>query len=148
MTDDHPLRGRIGVVTGAASGFGRALAEECARAGMSVALLDIDRDRATDSAKSLADEYDVETMAGKVDVGVARDVDEAVSNLGLTAMTDDELAAIIDGVVERNRAVVREKGDRAFSALMGEVMKLARGKADGQKVSRLLRRAIDAVGKA
>jgi len=74
--------------------------------------------------------------------GDARDIDEAVSKLGLTGMSDDELSKIIDGVVERNKQTVREKGDRAFSVLMGEVMKLARGKVDGQKVSRMLKKAM------
>jgi len=58
-------------------------------------------------------------------------------------MSDVELAKIIEGVLKRNEALVHEKGDRAFSVLMGEVMKLARGKVDGQKVSKLLRRALD-----
>ena len=75
--------------------------------------------------------------------GDARGVDEAVSKLGLTGMSDEELKKIIAGVVKRNKQVVREKGDRAFSVLMGEVMKLARGKVDGQKVSKMLKQAID-----
>jgi len=75
--------------------------------------------------------------------GDARDVDEAVSKLGLTGMSDAELNKIIIGVVQRNKALIEDKGERAFSVLMGEVMKLARGRVDGQKVSRLLRQAID-----
>ena len=75
--------------------------------------------------------------------GEARDVDDAVSRLGLTGMSDEELGKIIGGVLKRNKALVQEKGDRAFSVLMGEVMKLARGKVDGQKVSKLLKRAMD-----
>ena len=75
--------------------------------------------------------------------GDARDVDEAVSKLGLAGMSDEELTRIIDRVLERNKPLIQEKGDRAFSVLMGEVMKLARGKVDGQKVSKLLRRGID-----
>ncbi len=75
--------------------------------------------------------------------GDARGVDEAVSKLGLTGMSDEELKKIIAGVVKRNKQVVREKGDRAFSVLMGEVMKLARGKVDGKKVSKMLKQAID-----
>jgi glutamyl-tRNA(Gln) amidotransferase subunit E len=75
--------------------------------------------------------------------GEARDVDGAVSKLGLTGMSDEELNKIIDGVLKRNKAIIRDKGDRAFSVLMGEVMKLARGKVDGQKVSKLLKQAID-----
>ncbi len=75
--------------------------------------------------------------------GEARDVDEAASKLGLAGMGDEELAKIIEGVVERNRELIRNKGDRAFSVLMGEVMKLARGRVDGQKVSKLLHQAIE-----
>ena len=75
--------------------------------------------------------------------GEARDVDEAVSKLGLSGMSDEELSKVIDGVLKRNKALIQEKGDRAFSVLMGEVMKLARGKVDGQKVSKLLRRGLD-----
>jgi len=75
--------------------------------------------------------------------GEALSVDEAVSKLGLTGMSDLELEKIISGVLQRNKAVIQEKGDRAFSVLMGEVMKLARGKVDGQKVSRLLKHALD-----
>ncbi|MDA4116621.1 MAG: Glu-tRNA(Gln) amidotransferase subunit GatE [Thaumarchaeota archaeon] len=75
--------------------------------------------------------------------GDARDVDEAVSKLGLTGMSDEELGKIIDGVLKRNKPLIEEKGDRAFSVLMGEVMKLARGKVDGKKVSKLLRRGLD-----
>lgn len=75
--------------------------------------------------------------------GDARGVDEAVTKLGLTGMSDEELKKIITGVVKRNKDVVRDKGDRAFSVLMGEVMKLARGKVDGQKVSKMLKQAMD-----
>jgi glutamyl-tRNA(Gln) amidotransferase subunit E len=75
--------------------------------------------------------------------GEADDVDDAVSKLGLTGMSDEELAKIIEGVLKRNEALIQGRGDRAFSVLMGEVMKLARGKVDGQKVSKLLRRALD-----
>jgi glutamyl-tRNA(Gln) amidotransferase subunit E len=75
--------------------------------------------------------------------GESRDVDDAVSRLGLTRMSDDDLRTIIQGVLARNKALIDEKGDRAFSILMGEVMKLARGRVDGQKVSSLLRKALD-----
>lgn len=76
--------------------------------------------------------------------GEARDVDEAVERLGLKGMGDEELEKVIAGVVDRNRRLIEEKGDRAFSVLMGEVMKLARGKVDGKKVSSLLRAAMKA----
>ena len=75
--------------------------------------------------------------------GESRDVDDAVSRLGLTRMSDDDLRTIIQGVLARNKALIEEKGDRAFSVLMGEVMKIARGRVDGQKVSSLLKKAFD-----
>jgi glutamyl-tRNA(Gln) amidotransferase subunit E len=74
--------------------------------------------------------------------GESRNVDEAISRLGLTGMSDEELDKIISGVMLRNKALIQEKGERAFSVLMGEVMKLARGRVDGQKVSKLLKRAM------
>jgi len=75
--------------------------------------------------------------------GESHDVEDAVSRLGLSGMSDEELVEIIGGVLKRNKALMQEKGDRSFSVLMGEVMKLARGKVDGQKVSKLLRQAIE-----
>ena len=75
--------------------------------------------------------------------GESHDVDDAVSRLGLSGLSDSDLEKIIAGVVQRNKALIQEKGDRAFSVLMGEVMKLARGRVDGQKVSRLLKQAIE-----
>jgi glutamyl-tRNA(Gln) amidotransferase subunit E len=75
--------------------------------------------------------------------GESRDVAGAVSRLGLARMSDEELDLIISGVLTRNEALVKEKGDRAFSVAMGEVMKLARGRVDGQKVSRLLKQALE-----
>ncbi|MDA4118567.1 MAG: Glu-tRNA(Gln) amidotransferase subunit GatE [Thaumarchaeota archaeon] len=77
--------------------------------------------------------------------GDARDIDEALTRLGLTGMSDEELAKIIQDVTRRNDALVKEKGDRSFSVLMGEVMKLARGRVDGQKVSKMLREALAGV---
>jgi glutamyl-tRNA(Gln) amidotransferase subunit E len=74
--------------------------------------------------------------------GEAESVQAAVKNLGLTGLGEDELRTIIDQVVEKNRAIVSEKGERSFSVLMGEVMKVARGRADGQLVSKLLRERI------
>jgi len=61
-------------------------------------------------------------------------------------MSDEELDKIIRGVLEQNHALIQEKGDRAFSVLMGEVMKLARGRVDGHKVSRALKQAMDEAG--
>lgn len=64
----------VAVVTGGASGLGRALADRCAARGYAVALLDIDGDRAAMEAAALADQYGVPTMGRRTDVGDAADV--------------------------------------------------------------------------
>jgi NAD(P)-dependent dehydrogenase (short-subunit alcohol dehydrogenase family) len=62
------LTGLVAVVTGGGSGLGAAMAHEYARAGMHVAVLDIDEPRARDVASSLT-EIGVESEAVRVDTG-------------------------------------------------------------------------------
>ena len=76
--------------------------------------------------------------------GEAQDVQDAVKRLGITGLGEDELKEIIDRVVQKHDALIKEKGERSFSVLMGEVMKSARGRVDGETVSRLLRERISA----
>jgi glutamyl-tRNA(Gln) amidotransferase subunit E len=88
--------------------------------------------------------FDVLRSVGR---GDAATVDEAVKKLGMTPMDDAEIERIVGEVVENNRALIQERGDRAFSVLMGEVMKVARGKVDGGKVSAMIRRRMKADGR-
>ncbi len=69
VADPTELAGRIAVVTGAGSGFGAAMCRRFAEAGMAIATLDIDEDRARAVATTLASEHGVATMAIRVDVG-------------------------------------------------------------------------------
>ncbi len=105
----------VAVVTGGASGFGAALATECAALGMDVAVLDRDEDGARAVAEQLA-ATGVRTLARGTDVadGAAVDlaaatveaafggVDLVFSNVGvqlfgaLEAMTDDEWRWVLD----------------------------------------------------
>ena len=62
--------------------------------------------------------------------------------LGLKPMSREELEREIDKILSEEAALVREKGDAAFSPLMGRVMAMARGRADGETVSRLLRQKL------
>jgi NAD(P)-dependent dehydrogenase (short-subunit alcohol dehydrogenase family) len=63
------LAGRIAVVTGAGSGLGAAMCRRFAEAGMAVAALDIDEERAKETAATLAEACGVPTMSAAVDVG-------------------------------------------------------------------------------
>ncbi|XOV88040.1 MAG: SDR family NAD(P)-dependent oxidoreductase [Pseudomonadota bacterium] len=47
------FKGKVAVVTGAASGIGRAIAEHCLKEGMQVVMADIQQDALTEAARSL-----------------------------------------------------------------------------------------------
>jgi len=83
-------------------------------------------------------------IALSVGSGKARDVEDALRALGLTSMSEEELEGEIDKILVAEAALIREKGEAAFSPLMGRVMEVARGRADGETVSRLLRRKLKA----
>jgi len=79
MTTQDPA-GRVAVVTGGASGLGAAMAHEYARAGMRVAVLDIDEARARDVAESLRG-LGVDAVAIPVDTGDAASIDRAAAGV-------------------------------------------------------------------
>src|SRR5207302_5753865 len=81
------LRGRVAVITGAASGIGRAVAERCAGAGMKVALADVDESALAAAERAFKD-------AGAEVLGVRTDVSRA-----------DEVEALAGRAVERFGAV-------------------------------------------
>jgi NAD(P)-dependent dehydrogenase (short-subunit alcohol dehydrogenase family) len=106
----------VAVITGGASGFGRALGDRCAARGFAVALLDRDGARAEAEAGALADMHGVDTLGMAVDVAdgdavtaAARAVDErfgradlVISNVGVQLfgaverLTDDEWSWVLD----------------------------------------------------
>ncbi|MEW5936680.1 MAG: Glu-tRNA(Gln) amidotransferase subunit GatE [Candidatus Thermoplasmatota archaeon] len=69
-------------------------------------------------------------------------VDNALDHLGMRAASPEEIARIVEEVVRERSAFVRERGEKAFSPLMGLVMKRLRGRADGRVVGEALQRAI------
>jgi glutamyl-tRNA(Gln) amidotransferase subunit E len=71
-------------------------------------------------------------------------IQDAIRLLGLKSAEEDEVRRVVESVVQARLELVREKGEAAFSPLMGEVMKELRGKADGATVSRILREAMAA----
>ena len=81
--------------------------------------------------------------------GVARgDYSSVHDYLRERSMNLDELDSLIDSILERFRDKVLERGDRAFGMLMGEVMKIARGRIDGAIVSERLRAKLEEFLKA
>ncbi len=76
-----------------------------------------------------------------------REILAIVEELGLGQMNDSgALETIIDDVVAANAKSVeefRQGKDKAFNALVGQIMKASRGKANPAQVSELLRKKLD-----
>ncbi|SFO24463.1 rhamnulose-1-phosphate aldolase/alcohol dehydrogenase [Geodermatophilus obscurus] len=69
MPKSKPLASRVALVTGAASGIGKAIAERLAREGACVVVADLDLQKATDAAAGIG--------GADVAIGVAADVSDA-----------------------------------------------------------------------
>lgn len=68
---------------------------------------------------------------------------EKIIEQGGSAKVDDKaVQETVQKVIERNSALVKEKGLGALSALMGEAMKELQGKASGKEVAELLKQAL------
>ena len=74
----QPLRGRVGVVTGAGRGIGAAVAERLAADGMSLLLLARTGSEVRAVGESLASRYGVQVLPAAVDVTDAAAVDRVV----------------------------------------------------------------------
>jgi len=70
--------------------------------------------------------------------GKAKSVEESIQKLSLKNITEDELEDICTSVIEDNFAIIDSQGTRAIDRLMGNVMKIARGKASGEKINQIL----------
>src|SRR5690606_27259401 len=82
VTGMESFAGKVAVVTGAASGIGRALADRFAREGMRVVLADVDREALDEATEALADEFGADNVAG-----VFTDVRDEVAVQGLADTT-------------------------------------------------------------
>ena len=94
------FKDKVAVVTGAASGIGRALAERCAREGMKVVLAGINQDT-LDSAEKDIKALGVPTLTVKTDVAKASDV-EALAKKTLDAFWEANLLFNNAGVTVEN----------------------------------------------
>jgi len=107
---------QIVVITGAGAGVGRAVAEEFARHGWSVALLSRDVTRLNAAAAELAERYGVRTLAIPTDVADANAVeaaaDEVERELGPIHTWINVAMATVFGAVSDVSAAEVERGTR------------------------------------
>ena len=126
------LSGRNALVTGAAQGFGFAIARRLAEAGARVIVTDVNADKAADAAARLATEFGGSTDSARLDISdeaevravFARfgDVDFLVNNAGvfsnftienLTAEEFDRIQRVnVRGVFLCSKEFARSMGDR------------------------------------
>jgi glutamyl-tRNA(Gln) amidotransferase subunit E len=73
---------------------------------------------------------------------------DGVKKLGLRMLTERELEQIVDRHIEKNKKLIDERGEAAFSSLMGSVMSEVRGSIDPNLVIEMLKKRLaKAVGK-
>lgn len=72
------------------------------------------------------------------DIAQGKSVEEAIRTHS-SQISDEKLRSRIKEVIESHRDLIEERGERAFSPLMGILMKEFRGKVDGKKISFLLK---------
>ncbi len=70
-------------------------------------------------------------------------VEAAIESLGLTMLSEAEIAKIVDDLLVENKRLVKERGKAAFGMLMGLVMRKVRGRANAELVNKLLRRKLE-----
>ena len=71
------LKGRVAIVTGAAQGLGKAMAEALTKVGASVVIADINIDKAKKVAERLTSST-AKVIAIRVDVSNIKDIDKLV----------------------------------------------------------------------
>jgi glutamyl-tRNA(Gln) amidotransferase subunit E len=57
-------------------------------------------------------------------------------------VSDREVEDVIEKVVKEKSDLIKKRGEDAIKPLMGEVMKILRGKADGSKINEILKRKV------
>ncbi|MGM0510160.1 MAG: Glu-tRNA(Gln) amidotransferase subunit GatE, partial [Thermoplasmatota archaeon] len=88
------------------------------------------------NAGDFAKEGIPEILKGLVE---GKTVDGSVKSAGLESVGDEDVREIVVSVLEDRSDFVEERGMGAMGPLMGVVMKELRGKADGEKVSSILK---------
>jgi glutamyl-tRNA(Gln) amidotransferase subunit E len=72
-----------------------------------------------------------------------RTVNEAIEELGIKPMKEQELHIIVDKILQENTSIINSKGMASAGLLMGRCMSILRGRADGRTVNLLLNQKLE-----
>jgi glutamyl-tRNA(Gln) amidotransferase subunit E len=72
----------------------------------------------------------------------ASEPSDAIKSLGLRMLSEKELEAVIDRHIEKNQKMIQERGQGAFSSIMGSVMSEVRGATDPKLVTEILKKKL------
>ncbi|GAY25272.1 Glu-tRNA(Gln) amidotransferase GatDE subunit E [Desulfurococcaceae archaeon AG1] len=70
---------------------------------------------------------------------------KAIEDLGIRKLSSEEVEKIVEDFIEKNRLEVVKRGDKAYGYVMGRVMEILRGRADGKIVSEIVRRKLSSI---
>lgn len=129
LQDLVSLRGRTALVTGGVQGIGRAAAERLAEAGASIAIADLDADRASAAAAQIAQRHGVAAVGVAMDVAELASVEQAAS-AAATAVGAPDIWVNNAGIFPSSRLdeMTDDEWDRVFAVNV-------RGVRNGAKVA-------------
>lgn len=81
ILDKYNLKNQVSIVTGAATGLGKAMATALAQAGSNIVIADINQQQADETAKELRQEEGIEAIAVQMDVTKEEQVEEMVKKV-------------------------------------------------------------------
>jgi len=117
------LQGKVALVTGAAQGFGFAIAETYARLGAQVMLCDVQGDKAAEAARTIGHH----ALAGTADVSKARDV-RTIVNRTVDAFGRLDIVVNNAGVSHRNQPMLdvdEQEFDRVYNTNVKSIFHMA-----------------------
>ena len=71
-----------------------------------------------------------------------KELSEVIASMNIAKADSNEIRKVIIEIIKRNESMIKEKKERALSALMGEAMKELKGKASGQEISNTLKKEL------
>jgi glutamyl-tRNA(Gln) amidotransferase subunit E len=84
----------------------------------------------------------IEIIFEQIMSGKSKSVEEAIQKLSIGTLSKEELAEIVDDIIQKNIELIKKQGSHSIGSLMGIAMKSLRGKGSGEEINQLLQKKI------